>query len=65
LTIGPDAAKLPYSAASLLYPHRVARISRLIGKSDTTVIWDGWQVYFSGTHSKRISILSRMQLVFD
>ena len=33
----PDAAKLPCSAASLLCPFRVARVSRLIGKSDTTV----------------------------
>jgi hypothetical protein len=49
LTIDPDATKLPCSAASLLYPSRVARISRLIGKSDTTVNRHGWQVYFAGT----------------
>ncbi len=52
LTSDPDAAKLPYSAASLLYPHRVARISPLIGKSDTTVNRDRWQVYFSGTPAR-------------
>jgi hypothetical protein len=32
-------------AASLLCPSRVARVSRLIGKSDTTAIHPGWQVH--------------------
>ena len=49
MTIGPNAAKLPCSAASLLYPSRVARISRFIGKSDITVNQGGWQVNFQGT----------------
>jgi hypothetical protein len=33
-------------AASLLFPFRVARVSRLIGKSDTTAIHLGWQVHW-------------------
>jgi hypothetical protein len=61
LRIDPDAAKLPYSTASLLYPSRVARISRLIGKSDTTVNQDGWQVYFSGTQGKHIPFFGCIQ----
>jgi hypothetical protein len=53
-----NAAKLPYSAASALCPFaaisialRVARVSRLIGKSDTTAKRSGWQVYFAETLS--------------
>jgi hypothetical protein len=38
--------KLPYSAASSLYPFRVARVSRLIGKFDSTAKPLGWQVNF-------------------
>ena len=38
------SAKFPCSAASLLCPFRVARVSRLIGKSDITVNRCGWQV---------------------
>jgi hypothetical protein len=41
-------AKLPCSAASALCPFRVARVSRLIGKSDTTAKRPRWQVYFRG-----------------
>jgi len=37
-------AKFPCSAASLLCPFRVARVSRLIGKSHTTANSCGWQV---------------------
>jgi hypothetical protein len=66
LRIDPDAAKLPCSAASLLYPSRVARISRLIGKSDTTVNRDGWQVHFSGTQGSLIPFfLGVLNLGFD
>ena len=36
-------AKFPCSAASLLCPFRVARVSRLIGNSDTTANCCGWQ----------------------
>jgi len=39
-------AKFPCSAASLLCPFRVARVSRLIGNSHTTVNSFGWQEYF-------------------
>ena len=49
LRIGLVRWKLPCSAANLLYPSRVARISRFIGISDTTVNRCGWQVYFEGT----------------
>ena len=38
------SAKFPCSAASLLSPFRVARVSRLIGNSHTTVNSCGWQV---------------------
>jgi len=45
---GP-ANEVACSAASLLYPqHRVARVSRLIGKSDTTLKPLPWQVAFRG-----------------
>ena len=37
-------AKLPCFTASLLCPSRVARVSRLIGKSDTTANGRRWQV---------------------
>lgn len=57
-----NAAKLPYSAASALCPFtafsiaiRVARVSRLIGKSDTTAKRTGWQVYFVVTQSPEVS----------
>src|ERR1035441_6526930 len=43
-----DAAKLLCSAASLLYPFRVARVSRLIRKTNTTAKHTGWQVDFGG-----------------
>ena len=36
--------KVSLLAASLLFPSRVARVSRLIGKSDTTAIHPGLQV---------------------
>ncbi len=39
-------AKSPCSAASLLCPFRVARVSRLIGNSHTTVNSIGWQANF-------------------
>jgi hypothetical protein len=42
-------AKFPCSAASLLCPFRVARISRLIGKSDITSNSRGWQVELRGS----------------
>jgi hypothetical protein len=38
------AAQFPSSAASALCPVGVARVSRLIGKSDTTAKSQGWQV---------------------
>ena len=41
--------ELPYSAASALCPAGVARVSRLIGKSDTTAKRLGWQVNFAQT----------------
>ena len=45
---GP-ANEVACSAASLLYPkHRVARVSRLIGKSDTTLKTLPWQVAVRG-----------------
>jgi len=37
-------AKIPCSAASLLCPFRVARVSRLIGNFDSTANGGGWQV---------------------
>jgi hypothetical protein len=58
-----NAAELPCSAASALCPLKaissalgVARVSRLIGKSDTTAKRPGWQVYFVGT---RLPTLAR------
>jgi hypothetical protein len=41
------AAKHPCSAASALCPVGVARVSRLIGKSDTTDKRHGWQAMFA------------------
>lgn len=41
-----DATILPGSAASLLYPFRVARISRLISNLNTTAKPPCWQVNF-------------------
>jgi len=43
-TILEIAAEGPCSAASALCPVRVARVSRLIGNSDTTANRSGWQV---------------------
>jgi hypothetical protein len=49
------AAKLPCSATSALCPFRVARVSRLIGKSDTTYNRPGWQVPFPATSASNLS----------
>ena len=53
------AAKIPCLAASLLSPFRVARVSRLIGKTDSTVKSCGWQVRCASRRSPRQGRRSR------
>jgi hypothetical protein len=56
-----DAAKLPCLAASALCPLGVARVSRLIGKFDTTACRSGWQVHFGVIHSSDLVCSARMR----
>jgi len=55
-----DAVELPCSAASALCPAGVARVSRLIGKSDTTAKCSGWQVDFGQTGLRNLHLLDQI-----
>jgi len=55
-----DAVELPCSTASALCPAWVARVNRLIGKSDTTAKCSGWQADFAQTALGNLHLLDQI-----